>query len=38
MEGAHNIKWNGSLAPSGIYFAILEHGQNKIVKKMSLIK
>ena len=38
MEGSHNIKWNGSLAPSGIYFAFLEHGQNKIVKKMSLIK
>jgi hypothetical protein len=38
MEGSHNIKWNGSLAPSGIYFAVLENGQNKIVKKMSLIK
>tara|TARA_B100001250_G_scaffold340141_1_gene307717 strand:- start:4051 stop:5343 length:1293 start_codon:yes stop_codon:yes gene_type:complete len=38
MEGSHNIKWNGSLVPSGIYFAVLENDQNKTVKKMSLIK
>jgi hypothetical protein len=37
-EGSHDVKWNGSSSPSGIYFAVLENKKQKIVKKMSLIK
>ena len=38
VEGSYDINWNGNSVPSGIYFAILKNEQNKIVKKMSLIK
>jgi hypothetical protein len=36
--GSHQVEWNGRDYPSGLYFAVLETGSVRQVRKMMLLK
>lgn len=37
-KGIHEIQWNGSTNPSGIYFGAIQYGNRIITKKLILLK
>ncbi|MBD3234602.1 MAG: T9SS type A sorting domain-containing protein [candidate division Zixibacteria bacterium] len=36
--GQHNVVWDGSNYPSGVYFYVLDTGEQKITRKMVMLK